>query len=376
MNQAANAADQINPRALKHVFGRDLLERISDSVVTIYPEFGRESFVGLVLELDSLEMKQRVRVIRDELRRQLPDDYSEALYILLASARNDKLSGFDFWPYTEFVQTYGMDDVEASLDALKQLTKVFTSEWAVRPFIARYPEKTMRFLEQCAQDKDVHVRRWASEGSRPRLPWGERLQAFILDPLPTLGILEKLKCDPELFVRRSVANHLNDIAKDHPEFVVRTLARWESESSGDDRIKIDWIIRTSLRTLIKSGDLGALRLIGVERANIEIEQFKIMKDTVKLGDRLDFEVVIRSASTENQKLVIDYIIHFVKANASTAPKVFKGKTIQLPAKEVIRIVKHHDLKKINTREYYAGLHSLEIQINGVVAAKEDWMLEV
>jgi 3-methyladenine DNA glycosylase AlkC len=376
VNQAANAADQINPRALKHVFGRDLLERISDSVVTIYPEFGRESFVGLVLELDSLEMKQRVRVIRDELRRQLPDDYSEALYILLASARNDKLSGFDFWPYTEFVQTYGMDDVEASLDALKQLTKVFTSEWAVRPFIARYPEKTMRFLEQCAQDKDVHVRRWASEGSRPRLPWGERLQAFILDPLPTLGILEKLKCDPELFVRRSVANHLNDIAKDHPEFVVRTLARWESESSGDDRIKIDWIIRTSLRTLIKSGDLGALRLIGVERANIEIEQFKIMKDTVKLGDRLDFEVVIRSASTENQKLVIDYIIHFVKANASTAPKVFKGKTIQLPAKEVIRIVKHHDLKKINTREYYAGLHSLEIQINGVVAAKEDWMLEV
>lgn len=327
-------------------------------------------------KLDSLEMKLRVCVIRDESRRQLPDDYTKALPILLKSARNKKLESFDFWPYTEFVQTYGLEYFDISMKALKELTKVFTSEWAVRPFIKLRPKKAMSFLELCSQDKDVNVRRGACEGSRPRLPWGERLQEFIRDPRPTLPILERLKFDPELFVRKSVANHLNGIAKDHPDFVIKVLTRWKSEATEKDILKIEWTIKQSLRSLIKIGRPEALRLIGASRANIKIEIFKTKQKKINLGERLEFEIGIRSTATEDQKLVIDYIVHFVKANKSIMPKVFKLKTVQLPASGFVKIEKSHHFKKITTRKYYAGLHMLEIQVNGIVVDKQKWILEV
>lgn len=327
-------------------------------------------------KLETLEMKARVQIIRDELRRQLPNDFSKALPLLLLSAQNEKLQGFDFWPYTEFVQTYGLDHPNISLDALRELTKVFTSEWAVRPFIKRYPDITMKFLERSAQDKDANVRRWASEGSRPRLPWGERLQDFVNDPLPTLPILEKLKFDPELFVRKSVANHLNDIAKDHPDYVVDILNRWKSEASVNNLPKIEWTIKQSLRTLIKNGHPHALKLIGAEKVKIEIHNFKIKQKKIRLGERLEFEMEIHSRSNLDQKLVIDYIVHFVKANNKTASKVFKLKTVQLPPEGILKIEKSHHLKKITTREYYPGLHRLELQVNGVTSNNQDWILDI
>lgn len=327
-------------------------------------------------KLEALEMKSRVQVIRDELRRQLPEDFSKALPLLLLSAQNEKLKGFDFWPYTEFVQTYGLDHPNISLNALKELTKVFTSEWAVRPFIKLYPDITMTFLELCSQDKDVKVRRWASEGSRPRLPWGERLQDFIHDPLPTFPILETLKYDPELFVRKSVANHMNDIAKDHPNYVVNILNRWKSEACDDDLPKIEWTIKQSLRTLIKNGHPDAFKLIGAAGVKIEINNFKIKQKKIRLGERLDFEMEIHSKATQDQKLVIDYIVHFMKANNKTTAKVFKLKTVQLPPKGILKIEKSHHLKKITTREYYPGLHRLQLQINGVASNNQEWILDI
>lgn len=365
-----------NANALKHIFGRDLLKRISTSFKEIYPSFDHKSFLNLATELKHLEMKPRVQVIRDELHRQLPEDYPKALKILLKSAQSKLLQSFDLWPYTEFVQTYGLDHPDISLEALKDLTKLFTSEWAIRPFIKLHPKKTMRFLEQCAEDKHVSVRRWASEGSRPRLPWGERLQGFVQDPEPTLTILEKLKFDPELFVRKSVANHLNDISKDHPDYVIQVLERWKKEATENDISKIEWIIKHSLRTLIKSGYTDALKLIDVSKAKIEIDTFKLKQKTISVGERLDFEINLRSTSTKNQKLVIDYIVHFVKANKSTAPKVFKLKTVQLPGKGLLKIEKSHHFKKVTTREYYGGVHTLEIQVNGVVAEGRKWVLEI
>ncbi|RZA13061.1 MAG: DNA alkylation repair protein, partial [Proteobacteria bacterium] len=195
--------------ALKHFYNKALLTRMGKALGEVYPSFDAKALQKLMARLESLEMKPRVHVIRDELKRQLPEDYSKALSILLASLKSRKITGFDLWPYTEFVQTYGTGDLKRSLAALKAMTPLFTAEFAVRPFLRLHQKATLDYLEACALDKDVHVRRWASEGSRPRLPWGERLQDFVKDPSPTRPILELLKFDDELYVRKSVSNHLN-----------------------------------------------------------------------------------------------------------------------------------------------------------------------
>jgi 3-methyladenine DNA glycosylase AlkC len=364
-----------NDQALKHLFGAEILKRIAHAISAHHSTFDRKHFLQLMPLLSPLEMKPRVRFLRDELKKQLPEDYTKAVRILVQSAKSGKLDGFDLWPLTEFIQTYGLDHLDLSLQALKELTKVFTSEWAVRPFIKRHPRQTLRYLLQCAQNNDVHVRRWASEGTRPRLPWGERLQDFVRDPSPTLPILEKLKFDEELYVRKSVANHLNDIAKDHPDLVVKILTKWKKQAGSKHSAKIEWIIRRALRTLIKDGNSGALQLIGVsKKTDIQFIGFKIRQEKIKLGERIDFEFQIHSSSKKSQKLVVDYIVHFVRANQSTSPKVFKLKTVELPARGKISFAKSHHLKKVTTREYYPGLHYLEIQINGAVAGKKEWKL--
>ena len=366
-----------NENALKHLFNRALLHRMSKAISQVYPKFQEKEFLAMMPKLEKLEMKPRVRLIRDELKRQLPNEYTKAIEILLKSAKNENLDSFDLWPFTDFVQTYGLEHLQISLDAMKELTQKFTAEWAIRPFLIKHPEKTLTYLKRCAQDRNVHVRRWASEGSRPRLPWGERLHSFVKDPEPTLKILEKLKFDNELYVRKSVSNHLNDITKDHPEKVIKTLALWKKESGNKHAEKIEWIIYRSLRSLIKEGHPGALKLIGISNnAQIKVREFKLHRNRIKLGEKLDFELVIKSGSNKSQKLVVDYIIHFVKSNSSTAPKVFKLKNIDLPAGETVKITKTHQMKPITTRKYYAGEHWLEIQINGAKIGKQKWILQV
>ncbi len=215
-----------NPNALKHLIGPSLLKQLASKIGAVDPSFDQKRFLAIERELLTLELKPRVRLVREALRSELPSDFSHALKILLASVTDGTVTGFGLWPVSDFIQTYGLNHAQLSLDALKQLTPLFSSEFAIRPFLRLFPEKTLQFLKQCALSPNVDLRRWASEGTRPRLPWGERLQAFIQDPAPTLAILELLKFDPELYVRKSVANHLNDIAKDHPKRVIEVLMRW------------------------------------------------------------------------------------------------------------------------------------------------------
>ncbi|MBC7691158.1 MAG: DNA alkylation repair protein [Methylotenera sp.] len=372
-----------NPAALKHLFGAELLGRVGVAIAKVHPAFDQKKFSALRGELESLEMKARVRLIRDELRRQLPESYPEALDILLKAARPGKLKSFDLWPFTDFIQTHGLSHVPQSLNALRELTRHFTGEFAVRPFLIQAENETLTYLEACALDPDVDVRRWASEGSRPRLPWGEKLHEFVRDPAPTVRILELLKFDPELYVRKSVSNHLNDIAKDHPELVVRLLARWRKEGLRKEKdgeshaAKIDWIVHRALRSLIKAGHPGALKLMGVStQTQLDFCAFRIHQEILKLGERLEFEFKVRSTCAKPQKLVVDYIVHYVKANQSTSPKVFKLRTVTLPARGELAIVKSHHLKKITTRVHHPGMHFLEIQINGRVVGRLKWELRL
>ncbi|MFT3762879.1 MAG: hypothetical protein QM761_09810 [Pseudoxanthomonas sp.] len=178
-----------NPSAFKHNIGPALLKRMGKEIKAVHPAFDRKAFESIDRDLAELELKPRVARVRDELRRLLPASYKEALAILLAAARSRNLSGFDIWPLTDFVQTFGLGERKRSLDALKVLTRLFTSEFAVRPFLRLYPEQTLAYLLRCTASGNEHDRRWASEGSRPRLPWGERLQDLVADPRPTLPIL-------------------------------------------------------------------------------------------------------------------------------------------------------------------------------------------
>lgn len=364
-----------NPKALKHLFGEPLLKGMADAISKVYPRFNRAYFVGLFPELKGLEMKRRVWFLRDELRRQLPSDYARAIRILMDSAQGGNLTGFELWPYSEYVQTYGLDHLQVSLETLKELTPLFSSEFAVRPFLRQHPAQTLNFLKGCARDNNVHIRRWASEGSRPRLPWGERLHDFVRNPSPTLEILELLKFDDELYVRKSVSNHLNDIAKDHPERVIQVLRRWKKEAGEANEFKVEWIVKRALRTLIKNGHAGALKVIGVSTAaKLRLSGLKLNQRSFRIGDRMEFEFVLHSLSGKSQKIVVDYILHFVKANQTTSPKVFKFKTVVLPASAEVLFSKQHHLKKVTTRVYYPGLHLLEIQVNGKILGKTRWEL--
>ena len=366
-----------NENALKHLFGREMLRRTAGALQAAYPKFDRKRFESLLPRLEKLEMKPRVRLIRDELRDLLPTNYKQAVAILLRSARSPKLQAFDLWPYTEYVQTFGLEQPELSLKALKELTTRFTAEWAVRPFLIRYPETALPFLMACARDQDHHVRRWASEGSRPRLPWGERLRDFVRDPAPVIPILETLKFDPELYVRKSVANHLNDIAKDHPGLVVKVLSRWQEEAGEEHARKVDWIVRRALRTLIKAGHPEALELVGVAGdLELKVMSFRVAPKRVRLGGSLDLSLSLRSTSRRSQKLVIDYVVHFKKAHGGTAPKVFKLRNVELPAGATISLNKRHAVKKITTRVYYPGLHAVELQVNGKILARAEWALSL
>jgi 3-methyladenine DNA glycosylase AlkC len=267
---------------------------------------------------------------------------------------------------------YGLDDFDVAMGAMYQITKRHTAEFAIRPFLRRYPERTLAVLHQWVEDESPHVRRLVSEGTRPRLPWAGRLDAFIADPTPTLALLERLKDDPSAFVRKSVANHLNDISKDHPQLVIDTLTCWR-EDAGAERL---WIIRHALRTLVKKGDPAALALLGFDRPQVSLRDMRIEPDHIRLGDSLVFSFTLQSESDEAQNLIIDYLIHFVKASGQTSPKVFKLSTRELSARESIYIQRKHAIKPITTRSYYSGEHRIEIQVNGQVLGGQRFWLQM
>ena len=365
-----------NPNAFKHMIGAELLARIAASLQKSLPAFDKQQLLSLLPELLKRELKQRVSLIREELRRQLPTDFPTAIRIILASLKLGNLRGFDLWPYTEFIQTYGLEHPEISLEGLRKLTPLFTSEFAVRPFLIKHRRQTLAYLLNATKDKDVHVRRWASEGTRPRLPWGERLDEFVKEPTLTLAILEKLKNDSELYIRKSVANHLNDIAKDHPQLVLSKLKSWQKSANQKTAPNINWIVRHALRSLIKSGNREALKLIGATaNPQISLNRFTLKKYQLEINEYLSFEFEICSSSNKKQKLVVDYIIYFRMANNKISPKVFKLKTFDIDPKATFKIKKNHHMKLITTRRYYPGEHFVEIQVNGKPYAKSKWHLK-
>lgn len=357
-----------NKNAFKNWINKDLVHRIAMHLGFHNPQFNSKKFIAIEKELHRFELKGRVHLIRDGLHQNLACSYPKALDLLLKAVTNPHpqykpLMGFDLWPFMEYIQKYGIDDFKESLKALYLLTPKFTAEFAIRPFLIQRPKETLCVLEKWAHDENHHVRRLVSEASRPRLPWGEVLREFVEDPRPTLKLLDILKYDDELYVRKSVANHLNDITKTHPKLVLRTLKQWDRKSPKIHQAKIQWITRHSLRTLVKAGDLEALSLLGFDtKAKVQFKDFKLKSYSIQPGNYLEFEFTVQS--TKKASVVIDYAIHYKKANGSNSPKVFKLSNKELLPKKEVAMTKKHSFKPVTTRKLYPGVHFLEILING------------
>lgn len=312
---------------------------------------------------------ERVRHIADALHAALPAEYPAALDILRAMAPQ-LTHGFQAVAVTEYVARYGMSDFDRSMDALADLTRFGTAEFAIRPFLAQAPDRALARMTAWTGSDDEHVRRLASEGSRPRLPWAARVPALKDDPTRAAPILEALKADASLYVRKSVANHLNDIAKDRPDWLLDRLANWPQDDP-----RTVWIVRHALRTLIKQGDPRALALIGVGHgAAVSVRAFAIDPPTVRLGERIAITAALSSNSSESQRLVVDYRLHYARAGGKTATKVFKWKTFDLAAGDAVMLRISQTIRDFSTRRHHAGRHDVELIVNGRTMATSGFEL--
>ncbi len=370
----------------KEVFNAQTIAALAQHVAQKHPGFDKEGFVAAATaDLSSLEMKDRSMQIAKALGERLPEDFDEAASILEATLAPERdvgigemaigelgVEGWMIWPMGQVVVDRGMGHFDRSMQALNAMTRRFSTEFAVRFFIQNDSERALTIMKGWLGDESVHVRRLVSEGTRPRLPWGIRLNHFVSDPQPLLPILKALRDDPSEYVRRSVANNLNDIAKDHPDLVAELAQEWMKDAPAP-RQKL---IRHACRTLVKNGHRGALKALGFGAPEVELSGFEVKTPLVKMGEAAVFGVEVRSTASKPQKLVLDYVVHHVKANGKRTEKVFKWKKWTLKAGEVAKLERKHPFKAISTRKYYSGEHSVELLINGERFPGGDFTLDV
>lgn len=358
------------------------VQKIAKEILGVYPSFAYQQFIDDVLEpFETLALKERIYHIRDILHKYLPSHYKEALKVLLLalppeldnSKSDDDFGDFIYAPYAEFVLAYGCSEayLHFSLDALRKMTKRFSVEFAIRDFINHYPKETFAMLLTCSLSTHYHERRLASEGLRPNLPWGKKIA---LAYPKAMQALENLYFDKTRYVTRSVANHLNDVAKRDAPLVIETLTRWKHSAKQDSK-EMAFISKHALRTLIKRGDTEALAFLGyLPSPSIDVGQMLIHCSEIHIGESLEFSVKIEAKDDVN--LMVDYILYFMTKSGKRTPKVYKLKQLALKKLEHRLLSKKHPLRaNMSTRTLYAGVHKLELQINGTIVHSRTFILK-
>lgn len=377
------------PEPFKHLISAARVRDAGEHLQRAWPAFDRGRFERLALEgLDALELKARAMHVADALATTLPADFAQAAEVIEAAlapmavdATADAtpqpvgpgLSGWIGWPLGEVVARRGVADAAhavRAMQALHALTQRFTAEFAIRPLLLAHPDAVFATLKRWTRDPSAHVRRLVSEGSRPRLPWGLQLKPLIADPAPTLPLLLALQDDPSAYVRRSVANHLNDIAKDHPSLIADWLAAHLPDASAERRA----LLRHASRTLIKRGDRRVLAAWGVGGAFRGSATLRAAPKRIAVGESVTLQATLVSAARRAQTLAIDLIVHHVKADGGSSPKVFKGWQRTLPAGGTLALTKALAFRPITTRRYYPGVHRIELQVNGRAVAEATFTL--
>jgi 3-methyladenine DNA glycosylase AlkC len=350
----ADFKDEISPA---------LVGALAGELSRAWPSFPHAAFIADATGgLAELELLARVGHVAAALGRHLPEDFVVAAGVLDAALDSPGLDGWMTLPCGYFVAERGIDQPEIALPLLARLSPRFSSEGPVRPFIERHPELTWRYLHAWARDPDPHVRRLASETTRPRLPWARRLNAFIRDPSPVIELLDILYDDPSEYVRRSVANNLNDIAKDHPERAIATAHRW-LKAGGEHTTGV---VRHALRTLIKRGDPHALALLGYESAaSVRLVGLAVTPECVPIGGQVEISFTLH-ADGRPAPVMIDYRVHYAGARGVRSAKVFKLTTRTLEPERPQRFTRRHAFRPVSVRRLYPGPHRIEIQVNGRV----------
>lgn len=362
------------PEPLKNLYSHDLIRQMAGHLQRAHPPFDATGFARQAgRDLDQLELKERARQICDALNDHLPSDFAEAIEVMLAGLHPEDdvalnalsmdergIRGWAVMPMSELVGLRCSEGFDLALEAQRQMTGRFSSEFGIRYSILEDAERAMAAISGWTTDRNYHVRRLATEGIRPRLPWAMQLPMFIADPTPILPVLEALKDDESEYVRRSVANNLNDISKDHPDLAAQIAADWMKDA---DRQR-ERLVRHACRSLVKAGHAGALEALGYGPAEVDVLPIRLTSPRVDFGKVLEFEVSLVSTGSKPQQLVVDYALHLRKANGRTAPKVFKLKTFTLEPGERITLARRHAIRPITTRRYYGGEQAVEIQVNG------------
>lgn len=356
------------PEPLKYLFSDDIINSFAKDFKLEYSKFDSKAFIKEVLDgkWSQLELKDRMHHVADTLNLFLPKDFRKSIDILLTIAK--KYTGLPHMCFPDYVERFGLEDFETSMTALEHLTENSSSEFAIRPFIIRYPKQTMNCIKKWSKSKNRHVRRLASEGCRPRLPWAMALPEFKKDPQQVLDVILPMIEDESLYVRRSVANNLNDISKDHPNILIEIAGKYLGRSENTN-----WAIKHACRGLLKKGQRDVLLLFGYADAqHVLIKNFRV-DEQVSLGDKLNFEFELFTELDSLGKLRVEFIVDFMKANGKLAGKIFHiSEGFHAQSKKSIS--KYFSFKAISTRKYYLGEHKISIVINGVSRATKGFRL--
>jgi 3-methyladenine DNA glycosylase AlkC len=355
--------------AMKNWFNEAFYRRTAAQLAALHRRFDAARFLAHALDgLDARELMARLNRTAEAFHLALSLPLAEQLDVLRAHAPQIGHNFAGIWP-SAHVAAQGLEQPDLALPALRDLTRYGSAEFAIRPFLVRDLPGTLAVMREWAASDDEHVRRLASEGSRPRLPWGLRLQALVADPSPTLPLLAALRADPSLYARKSVANHLNDIAKDHPERVLDFVADWDRAEA-----RTAWIVKHGLRTLVKKGHPRALAMFGAGAAAKIEATITTRPKRIQLGDTLEISARLESTARRSQDLIVDYVVHYARASGRASEKVFKWTTLTLAPGETAVLTKRQTIRDFSTRKHHPGAHGVELQVNGRRVARTEFVL--
>ena len=356
-------------KLLNMFFTPESIDKFANTLRANYHDFDIDRFKKLVFDdqWETLELKERMRHTTICLKETLPQDFAQAVDILKNAGPTVK--GFEAMTLHDYVELYGQDNWEVSLPAIRYINQYASGEFAIRPFLDADPQKAMQFMMSCAEDKSEKIRRFASEGCRPRLPWAMALPKFKKDPSLIFPLLEKLKDDESEFVRKSVANNLNDISKDNPDLVLKLCKKWQGKST-----RTDWIIKQACRTLLKSGNREAMMLFGFgDPDNLYIDDLVLEKASLKIGEEQFFSFKLNVKEKGECKIRLEYAVFYVKSNGKVSKKIFQiSENSYKPGEYPFK--RKQTFEDMSTRKHYPGEHEIAIIVNGVEKARSSCML--
>ena len=362
---------------LKDLYNPSFYDQLGNVLLQTCPDFQKDPFIEAIFagNWEEKELKDRMRHTATVLRDFLPESFDAAGQVILNSIEGLRKEGvkepnFEYMFFPDYVERFGMAHFETSVDLFKKITPFSSCEFAVRPFLIHYGAPMIQQMLEWSLHPNHHVRRLASEGIRPRLPWAMALPDLKKDPKPILPLLDNLKQDPSEYVRRSVANNLNDISKDHPDVLLEVLVKWEGISD-----ETTALLKHASRTLLKQGDPAVMQYFGFANSEqIDLQDFSIVDYSVKIGDALEFHFQIQNLAEENMLIRLEYGIFYLRKNGSHSKKVFKISERELAAGEVLNVKRKQSFKRISTRTFYPGQQAVSIILNGVEKSRQPFEL--